>query len=48
VSVGSGLGRAALGWTRDAAATILAVGSFEPLDGAVPFGDLGALLERRL
>ena len=48
VSVGSGLGRAALGWTRDAAATILAEGSFEPLSRVVPFGDLGALLERRL
>jgi 2-methylisocitrate lyase-like PEP mutase family enzyme len=48
VSVGSGLGRAALGWSRDAAATILATGSFEPLAGAVPFGELGDLLERRL
>jgi 2-methylisocitrate lyase-like PEP mutase family enzyme len=48
VSVGSGLGRAALAWTRDAAATILATGSFAPLAGAIPFADLGDMLERRL
>jgi 2-methylisocitrate lyase-like PEP mutase family enzyme len=48
VSVGSGLGRAALAWTRDAAAAMLATGSFEPLAGAIPFADFGEMLERRL
>jgi 2-methylisocitrate lyase-like PEP mutase family enzyme len=48
VSVGSGLGRAALAWTRDAARTMLEEGSFEPLAGAIPFSDLGELFERRL
>jgi 2-methylisocitrate lyase-like PEP mutase family enzyme len=48
VSVGSGLGRAALGWTRGAARALLEEGSFESLAGAIPFADLGELLERRL
>ena len=48
ISVGSGLARAALAWARQAAASMLETGSFEPLDGAIPFADLGELLERRL
>ena len=48
VSVGSGLGRAALGWTRSATATMLETGSFAPLAEAVPFTELGELLDRRL
>jgi 2-methylisocitrate lyase-like PEP mutase family enzyme len=48
VSVGSGLGRAALAWTRDAARRMLEEGSFEPLADAIPFTALGELLERRL
>jgi 2-methylisocitrate lyase-like PEP mutase family enzyme len=48
VSVGSGLARAALAWTRRAAESMLETGSFGPLDGAIPFDDLGEMLERRL
>jgi 2-methylisocitrate lyase-like PEP mutase family enzyme len=45
ISVGSGLGRAALAWARDAAAAILDTGSFDVLAGAIPFAELGNLLE---
>jgi 2-methylisocitrate lyase-like PEP mutase family enzyme len=48
VSVGSGLARAALAWTRRAAESMLETGSFQALDGAIPFDDLGEMLERRL
>jgi 2-methylisocitrate lyase-like PEP mutase family enzyme len=48
VSVGSGLGRASLGWARKSAAGILETGSFEALQGAIPFAELDGLLEGRL
>ena len=36
------------GWTRSATATMLETGSFAPLADAVPFAELGELLDRRL
>jgi 2-methylisocitrate lyase-like PEP mutase family enzyme len=48
VSVGSGLGRAALGWARETAAAMLTTGSFEALRGAIPYAELDGLLGQRL
>jgi 2-methylisocitrate lyase-like PEP mutase family enzyme len=48
VSVGSGLMRAAAAYTGRAAARILDSGSFEDLEDAVGFQELGELLETRL
>jgi 2-methylisocitrate lyase-like PEP mutase family enzyme len=48
VSVGSGLMRAAAAYTGRAAARILDTGTFEDLDDAVGFRELGELLETRL
>ena len=48
VSVGSGLGRASLGWARETAAAMLSTGSFEALQGAIPFAEVDGLLQGRL